>query len=331
MVKKYKVMNANQVKELISVAKERVIEWHRLKPEYIFLTETSATPAGYLFKEAWKKVYPAEKMPAFYRIDPLALPDENNGAGVSKKYIENNPLYLQRLDSFFRKRIKKKNARVLVFDENGDTGRSTNLVSQAIKNYLEKTSDKSLIVSGMGEFRNRYSSGRGWKKTNFIIIDKGKLHPYMSNTSGVVQELSGFGGYGGITKKLRGIKQVLRDGRRYEDFSHEKINFRGKVRKSKEGVFYNSSVKPLDYIHDLKQAGAEAGQELKKELQKKSKNLEHRLETSIVISLLGSMFFLSPNITGNVIGNLNQTSSNYIGVTLFILGLIASFAYFKRR
>jgi hypothetical protein len=52
--------------------------------------------------------------------------------------------------------------------------------------------------------------------------------------------------------------------------------------------------------------------------------------TMAIIGILGGIFFLSSNITGNVIG-LNQTSSNWIGIVLFIIGIIGAFAYFKRR
>lgn len=39
------------------------------------------------------------------------------------------------------------------------------------------------------------------------------------------------------------------------------------------------------------------------------------------IALLGSLFFLYPNLTGNIIGNMNSSGSNWIGAILFILGL----------
>jgi len=59
-----------------------------------------------------------------------------------------------------------------------------------------------------------------------------------------------------------------------------------------------------------------------------------KLETaSAVTALVGivlSIFFLSSNITGNVIG-LNQISSNWIGGILFLIGLVGAFTYFKRR
>lgn len=53
----------------------------------------------------------------------------------------------------------------------------------------------------------------------------------------------------------------------------------------------------------------------------------------LILSILGlalGLFFLSSNITGNVISNLTTTSSGIIGALLFIAGLIAVFFLVKR-
>jgi len=63
----------------------------------------------------------------------------------------------------------------------------------------------------------------------------------------------------------------------------------------------------------------------------KKKGLEKTLETLILICLGASILLLSSNFTGNVISNLNQKSSNWIGGILFIIGLIGAFVYFKRK
>ncbi len=66
---------------------------------------------------------------------------------------------------------------------------------------------------------------------------------------------------------------------------------------------------------------------------KKKTDLETRSAPAIVgiLGLFGALFFLSANLTGFAISNLNQTSSNWIGVGLFLVGLIAAFVYFRRR
>jgi hypothetical protein len=49
-----------------------------------------------------------------------------------------------------------------------------------------------------------------------------------------------------------------------------------------------------------------------------------------LIFLLTSMFFLSPNLTGNVIGNLDNSYSSFLSLVLFVFGL-ATFLIMKKR
>lgn len=60
-------------------------------------------------------------------------------------------------------------------------------------------------------------------------------------------------------------------------------------------------------------------------------NLESKLVPIITISLLASVFFSSSSLTGFTISNLTQQTSNIIGITLFIIGLITFFYYFRRK
>ena len=67
-------------------------------------------------------------------------------------------------------------------------------------------------------------------------------------------------------------------------------------------------------------------------LRGKKKGLQGKaVATASIIGILGGIFFLSGNFTGNVIGSANQTSANFSGVILFVIGLVGAFAYFKRR
>lgn len=54
-------------------------------------------------------------------------------------------------------------------------------------------------------------------------------------------------------------------------------------------------------------------------------------EAAIVMLVLGGLIFLSSNMTGNVIGGLNQTSSNWVGAVLLAVGLVAGFFWMKGR
>ena len=53
--------------------------------------------------------------------------------------------------------------------------------------------------------------------------------------------------------------------------------------------------------------------------------------TSIVLLLLGSTFFTFPGITGNVIGSLPAKTTNLLGATLFIIGLIGAFFILRKK
>ncbi len=64
--------------------------------------------------------------------------------------------------------------------------------------------------------------------------------------------------------------------------------------------------------------------------QKTEKGLFRKLSPVISgISFILSIFFLSNNITGFVVGNLTQNTSNYIGAVLFVGALVL--AYFSFR
>jgi len=73
-----------------------------------------------------------------------------------------------------------------------------------------------------------------------------------------------------------------------------------------------------------------------KRLEKVLKGKWHGLEGKAVAiigigGVLLGLFFLSPNITGNVIAGASVKSTSFIGATLFIIGLIAGFFWIKNR
>ena len=50
-----------------------------------------------------------------------------------------------------------------------------------------------------------------------------------------------------------------------------------------------------------------------------------------IASLFSGLFFLSPNITGNVIGNSQLSGSNILGAIFLFLGLFCALVYFRMR
>ena len=62
--------------------------------------------------------------------------------------------------------------------------------------------------------------------------------------------------------------------------------------------------------------------------------LEGKTAAVAVISILGilsGIFFLSPNLTGNAIGNMTNSTTNIIGVVLFAIGIVGAFFWFRNR
>ncbi|MBS3083634.1 DUF308 domain-containing protein [Candidatus Pacearchaeota archaeon] len=101
----------------------------------------------------------------------------------------------------------------------------------------------------------------------------------------------------------------------------ELADSKGPNRDYSNSMIYHSLVDGLEKVRQMKT-------ERKK---KHASILEGKLSGAIaIIGLIGGLFFMSPKITGNVIG-LSKTSSNLTGILLFILGLAGLFIYIKRR
>jgi hypothetical protein len=61
------------------------------------------------------------------------------------------------------------------------------------------------------------------------------------------------------------------------------------------------------------------------------KGLESKLPVVISIAVFViALFFLSPNLTGNAILNMNKSGSNLIGAGLFVLGLVGLYFWKKK-
>jgi len=63
---------------------------------------------------------------------------------------------------------------------------------------------------------------------------------------------------------------------------------------------------------------------------RKPSSLEKSLAVLSIGSVLAGIFFLSPNLTGNVIGNVAKNSGNILGGVLFILGIVGAFFTLKK-
>ncbi|MDD5192249.1 MAG: hypothetical protein PHH54_05930 [Candidatus Nanoarchaeia archaeon] len=72
---------------------------------------------------------------------------------------------------------------------------------------------------------------------------------------------------------------------------------------------------------------------LKNLIHLKKEGLEGKVAVFVtsIFSFILALFFLSSNLTGDVISSLNQTSSNVIGLCLLLLGLVGAFMYFRKK
>jgi len=73
------------------------------------------------------------------------------------------------------------------------------------------------------------------------------------------------------------------------------------------------------------------------ETRNKLRGIRKRLEpipikgTFSLILIIAGMFFISPNLTGNAIANLTTKTSSIIGAGLFIVGMVGSYFWFKKK
>jgi hypothetical protein len=327
MTKKYGgVISDKDFQEYRKWATEKVRLWHdRIKPDYILLTETTATPLGWLLKETWKSKYPNERVPKFFRSD---IGNKRNGdESISRFYSGDNPLG----ESYLSARKIDKKKKILVFDEM-DKSKSfrkrkgpiefvkngTALYDRDTKNPLQskisaqcETLGRNVIALDSIGCKNIWTDAG--MPDGYAPKFMTELNPYSD------QEYS-HSYLGDINpEKGRSLKGAYIKPTRKQDLNSEQRDYR--IKNPYVGFLEKDPSlrkRALDFIHDLKAAG--------------KKPLEQRVAAIIGVgSFLLSLMFLSSNLTGNVIGNLNQVLSNWIGGILFIIGLIGALFYFNKK
>lgn len=263
--------NVQQLKELIKT-------WHSYKPDYIFLTETSAVPYGYAIKEAWRVAYPNEEAPTFYRIESwteqahiveLGRNDDIDSL-IENSNSDNLDLPIlnkmrEGIATYLTNRIKKENARIIIFDQydkmmnpqriyNGDESSQTisGLAHELIKNFPKTT----LYFAGVSNYGKNLDFGRSGfpinKKHPRVTLKRNVDHKNKEST------LSGGGQFKGNRidplADQRPVKKII------QDILKNGYNPTGITIKDPE-----RRKEALEYIKNLKEIGKITGKELLEE------------------------------------------------------------------
>jgi len=152
-----------------------------------------------------------------------------------------------------------------------------------------------------------------------FLTDSGAIRQYIS--AGMNYELVGM-----LSKALKSYEKAMecpeRDYKRQQKSPYIR------------GWWHNPKKYECDYEMDQSKQGiarVKAKQERIRKMKSKSEGLEGKTAgVTVIIGLIGGLFFLSTNITGNVIG-LNQSTGNILGAVLLCVGLVGSFFWFRSR
>ncbi len=292
-------LTPEEIKRIKDWAGRVVKQWHdEVKPDYIFLTETSAIPFGYVLKEAWKTAYNDEEIPKFYRVDPSFL---MNTFGPGMK--DDNPYYIKEeaiLKEHFNALITKNNPNIIVFDEGGII--SGNLGSRDQKSYddflyrytdEDKKEDKSNRAPVFRDIMHTRSQRIVMKYLDVLLKDKNpsiygsqqaitevlrgeevecdigekekEFTPFKWETKMIKNRKPTSKPYSSRDRDIRTqdmIIQNLSGGHHINKFDHPKI--KGRIVKHPE-----QRKRAIEYVNELQELGREAGEELRVELEKK--------------------------------------------------------------
>jgi hypothetical protein len=319
----------------IESLKVLIKEWHRLKPDYIFLSETSSIPYGYAIKKAWKEAYPEEDLPKFYRIESWtesAHIIKTYGVDDSKENTALREKIKEGVAIFLKKRIKKEDAKIILFDEYDkmlspqridlprETGGTT--LSGPAKEIMEMFPKSKLYYAGLNNNGPHLDFGRfSFPKFKYPRVTLKRNIDYKEK-----RRISASRGKPGrsmaLAEPLENVprEQVVQEILEY-GYSPTGRTIKDPKRRRMA----------LRYIQELNEIGEECGREFYEELERKQ-NLEKKVTSVIAIFGIGaSIFFLGSSVTGYAIGSLSTKTSSFLGVGFLIIGLIASFFWINSK
>ncbi|MFA6042665.1 MAG: hypothetical protein WCV85_06735 [Patescibacteria group bacterium] len=129
-------LTEHQTERIKNWAAKVVTQWHdEIKPDYVFVTDSSAIPYGYVLKAAWKAAFQGEEsIPRFLRVDPMLFKWlENNDDGLVQKMAQES--YAPQMEERLKRIISKENPKIIVFDEGNIHGIETYSDAPTQKDY----------------------------------------------------------------------------------------------------------------------------------------------------------------------------------------------------
>ena len=197
--KQDEVLTEAEAEGIREYAKKVIQRWHNFKPDYVFLNETSAVPLGYVLKEAYREAYGNEELPIFYRVNPAILPSYHRSGGSGEPWkpygvspkLARNPVYLERVKNFFKDRIKKENAKVVVVDEYSPTGISIRAVMDALHDNCGIDYNRIIAENGEGDptvehFRGRRKFTEKKIRAKSYANETARLNPKTAKLRGTI-------------------------------------------------------------------------------------------------------------------------------------------------
>lgn len=250
--------------EVIAWAKRVVKQWHdEIKPDYLFFTETGAIPFAYVLKSTWKRAYPNQALPRFYRLEP------------------DGPFSKESLQKYLSKIIKGDNPAIIVFDEGAHSRIGTELVVEdkdyrnryikAEKFFLRGTLENaaSTIYYGMkdmlGHTPRVYASKDSQYSSIFekLITNKQQKDLTFPGGQGVSRSpTSRTLGQRSNRTQIKSEDEMLITSEYLKNLVENGEIFRGRIVKHPA-----QRKRALAWVKRLRDIGQEAGEELKKEIE----------------------------------------------------------------
>lgn len=124
-------------------------------------------------------------------------------------------------------------------------------------------------------------------------------------------------------RALRALRVALNHARYYE--GPDRDAYLGRIEKAAMILEQDRTLDEYQY------EDAQGIEEHAVNLRERESNIEGLLPAIVGgVGLIAGLFFLSPNITGNVVGNLTQNNSNWIGVIALVMGILGFYVWRRK-